>query len=175
MRLPRYPSPRWPEAQCDVTVIPGRQRGPWAPGPRATECAKGSQPVYTHALSDTLFLAPRGLCNRRETSKTLTLCSPLDPTRFRLQLTRARTQTLSKFPGRSGKYASLRAARAQGAACSPPPLRPRRRREASGAAREERIQKKSPEESGGERQKERKAEREITVWTKNEPLEPPCC
>lgn len=103
MRLRRCPSPRWPEAQCDVTVIPGRQRGPRAPGPRATECAKGSQPVYTHALSDTLFLAPRGLCNRRETSKTLTLCSPLDPTRFRLRLTRARTHRPSpNSPGEVG-------------------------------------------------------------------------
>lgn len=91
MRFPRCPSPRWPEAQCDVTVIPGHQRGPRAPWPRATECAKGSQPVYTLALSDALFLVPRGLCNGRETSKTLTLCSPLDPTLFRPQLTRART------------------------------------------------------------------------------------
>lgn len=45
VRLPRCPSPRWPEAQCDVTVIPGRQPGPRAPGPRATKRAKRSQPV----------------------------------------------------------------------------------------------------------------------------------
>lgn len=54
MRFQRCPSPRWPEAQRDVTVIPGRQRGPRATGPRATERAKGSQPVYARTLSDTL-------------------------------------------------------------------------------------------------------------------------
>lgn len=34
--LSRCPSPRWPEAQCDVTVIPGPQAGSQALRPRAT-------------------------------------------------------------------------------------------------------------------------------------------
>lgn len=63
VRLPRCPSPRWPEAQCDVTVIPGRQAGPRALGPRATKRAKRSQPVRARALSPTLTLVPGGLCS----------------------------------------------------------------------------------------------------------------
>lgn len=51
VQLPRCPSPRWPEAQCDVMVIPGRQTGPRALGPRATKPAKRSQPVRARALS----------------------------------------------------------------------------------------------------------------------------
>lgn len=63
VRLLRCPSPRWPEAQCDVTVIPGRQAGPRALGPRATKRAKRSQPVRARALSPTLTLVLGGLCS----------------------------------------------------------------------------------------------------------------
>lgn len=63
VRLLRCPSPRWPEAQCDVTVIPGRQAGPRALGPRATKRAKCSQPVRARALSPTLTLVLGGLCS----------------------------------------------------------------------------------------------------------------
>lgn len=48
--------PRWPEAQRDVTVIPGRQAGPRALGPRATQRAERSQPVRARALSPTYAL-----------------------------------------------------------------------------------------------------------------------
>lgn len=61
VRLPRCPSPRWPESQCDVTVIPGRQAGPRALGPRATKRAKRSQPVRARTLSPTLTLV-REIC-----------------------------------------------------------------------------------------------------------------
>lgn len=71
--LSRCPSPRWPEAQCDVTVIPGPQAGPQALRPRATKCAKGSQTMRARALSPTLTLVPGGLCSWRGMSKTLTL------------------------------------------------------------------------------------------------------
>lgn len=53
-RLSRCPSPRWPEARCDVTVIPDRQAGPRALGPRATKRAKRSQPVRARAHSHSL-------------------------------------------------------------------------------------------------------------------------
>lgn len=59
----RCPSPRWTEAQYDVTVIPGRQASPPALGPRATKRAKRSQPVRERALSPTLTLIPEGLCS----------------------------------------------------------------------------------------------------------------
>lgn len=49
--------------QCDVTVIPGRQAGPRALGPRATKPAKRSQPVSARALLTTLRLVPGGLCS----------------------------------------------------------------------------------------------------------------
>lgn len=62
VQLPRCPSPRWPEAQCDVTVIPGCQAGPRALGPRATKPAKRSQPVRARAPT-TLTLVPGGLCS----------------------------------------------------------------------------------------------------------------
>lgn len=126
VRLRRCPSPRWPEAQCDVTVIPSRQTGPRAPGPRATKRAKRSQPVRARALSPTLTLAPGGLCSWRGTSKTLTLSARrwILPLFARSSGARAHTHNLSKLPGRSRRNASLWAAQAPGAARSPPPLRP---------------------------------------------------
>lgn len=63
VRLSRCPSPRWPEAQCDVMVIPDRQAGPRALGPRATKRAKRSQPVRARALSPTLTLVHGDLCS----------------------------------------------------------------------------------------------------------------
>lgn len=62
VRLPRCPRPRWPEAQCDVTVIPGRQAGPRALGPRATKRTKRSQPVRARALTHTHTCSGRLCC-----------------------------------------------------------------------------------------------------------------
>lgn len=100
--------------------------GPGAPGHRA--CQGQPDRVYARSLSDTLPYSARFVQRARNVKDP----DPLLATRS-YQLSppahaRARTQTLSKFPGRSGRIgrcASLPAARAQGAACSPPPLRPR--------------------------------------------------
>lgn len=145
MRFQRCPSPRWPEAQRDVTVIPGRQKGPRAPGPRATERAKGSQPVYARALSDTLPCSVRFMQQARNVKDPDLLLAARSYQLLPPAHARARIQTLSKFPGRSGRCASLSTARAQGTACSPPPLRPRGgERQAGGEGREN-----TKEEPGG--------------------------
>lgn len=154
VRLPRCPSPRWPEAQCDVTVIPGRQAGPRALGPRATKPAKRSQPVRARTLNHTHTCSGRFVQLVRNVKDPDPLCLAQDPTPFRLKLPRARTYNLTKLPGRSRRNASHRAAQAPGATRLPPPLRPGGG-EKHRAAREERIQKKRQEklqeESGGER------------------------
>lgn len=118
VRLSRCPSPRWPEAQCDVTVIPDRQAGPRALGPRATKRAKRSQPVRARART----LTHSHTCSWsfvqlvRNVKDPEPLCLALDPIPFRLTLARARTHDLSKLPGRSKRNASLCAAQAPGAA-----------------------------------------------------------
>lgn len=153
VRFQRCPSPRWPEAQRDVTVIPGRQRGPRAPGPRATERAKGSQPVYARVLSDTLPCSVRFMQQARNVKDPDLLLAArsyqlLPPAHARA---RAHTDPLQipreKWEMRLPEH---RAGPGHSVLASSPAAP--RRREASGAAREERIQKKSPEESGGVRQ-----------------------
>lgn len=154
----RCPSPRWPEAQCDVTVIPGRQAGPRALGPRPPSLPSAA-PARARArtLNHTHTCSGRFVQLVRNVKDPDPLCLAQDPTPLRLKLpARAQYGQISpNYPGEVGRNASHRAAQAPGAAVSYLSPAARRRREKHRAAREERIQKKRQEklqeESGGER------------------------